>query len=111
MPKVSKVLVTDPIQQVGLDLLTQRNDVAIDRCQNRPSEEDLIELVPDVDAILVGTTPITERVIEAARVLKVVSRRGVGYDNIDLAALRRRKIPLTIVGSAKPLRWPSIRSV
>jgi D-3-phosphoglycerate dehydrogenase / 2-oxoglutarate reductase len=30
----------------------------------------------------------------------VVSRRGVGYDNIDLAALRRRKIPLTIVGSA-----------
>src|SRR5580700_4245433 len=100
MPKVSKVLVTDPIQQIGLDLLTQRNDVAIDRCQNRPSEEDLIDLVPDVDAILVGTTPITERIIEAGRVLKVVSRRGVGYDNIDLAALRRRKIPLTIVGSA-----------
>jgi len=100
MSKVSKVLLTDPIQQVGLDVLTQRNDVAIDRCQNRPSEEDLIDRVPDVDAILVGTTPITERIIEAARVLKVVSRRGVGYDNIDLAALRRRKIPLTIVGSA-----------
>ena len=100
MPKVSKVLVTDPIQQVGLDVLTQRNDVVIDRCQNRTSEEDLINRVHDVDAILVGTTPITERIIEAARVLKVVSRRGVGYDNIDLAALRRRKIPLTIVGSA-----------
>jgi D-3-phosphoglycerate dehydrogenase len=100
MPKISKVLVTDPIQQVGLDVLTQRDDVVIERCQNRTSEADLIARVPNVDAILVATTPITERIIEAARVLKVVSRRGVGYDNIDLAALRRRKIPLTIVGSA-----------
>jgi D-3-phosphoglycerate dehydrogenase / 2-oxoglutarate reductase len=95
-----KVLVTDPIREAGLNVLTQRDDVVIDRCRNRTSEEELIDRVVNADAILVGTTPITERIIEAARVLKVVSRRGVGYDNIDLAALRRRKIPLTIVGSA-----------
>jgi D-3-phosphoglycerate dehydrogenase len=95
-----KVLVTDPIRQVGLDVLTQRDDVVIDRCWNRTSEEELIDRVTDADAILVGTTKITENIIETARILKVVSRRGVGYDNIDLAALRRRKIPLTIVGSA-----------
>jgi D-3-phosphoglycerate dehydrogenase / 2-oxoglutarate reductase len=95
-----KVLVTDAIRQVGLDVLTQRNDVVIDRCWNRTSEEELIDRVTDADAILVGTTKITEDIIETARILKVVSRRGVGYDNIDLAALRRRKIPLTIVGSA-----------
>jgi D-3-phosphoglycerate dehydrogenase / 2-oxoglutarate reductase len=95
-----KVLVTDGLQQVGLDVLTQRKDLVIDRCWNRISEEDLIDRVASVDAILVGTTPITGKIIEAARGLKVVSRRGVGYDNIDLAALRRRKIPLTIVGSA-----------
>ena len=97
---MAKVLVTDGIRQVGLDVLTQRQDVVIDRCWNRTSEEDLIDRVVDVDAILVGTTPITGRIIDAARVLKVVSRRGVGYDNIELAALRRRKIPLTIVGPA-----------
>ena len=95
-----KVLVTDPIREAGLSVLSQRDDVVIDRCWNRTSEEDLIGRVVNADAILVGTTPITERIIEAARVLKVVSRRGVGYDNIDLAALRQRKIPLTIVGSA-----------
>lgn len=97
---MAKVLVTDGIQQVGLDVLTQRQDVVIDRCWNRTSEEDLMDRVVNVDAILVGTTPITGRIIDAARVLKVVSRRGVGYDNIELAALRRRKIPLTTVGSA-----------
>jgi D-3-phosphoglycerate dehydrogenase / 2-oxoglutarate reductase len=94
-----KVLVTDAIQQTGLDLLTQRSDIVIDRCLDRTSEKDLVDRVVDADAILVGTTPITERIIDAARVLKVVSRRGVGYDNINLAALRRRSIPLTIVGS------------
>jgi D-3-phosphoglycerate dehydrogenase / 2-oxoglutarate reductase len=97
---MAKVLVTDGIRQVGLDVLTQRQDVVIDRCWNRTSEEDLMDRVVNVDAILVGTTPITGRIIDAARVLKVVSRRGVGYDNIELAALRQRKIPLTTVGSA-----------
>ncbi|HZC58765.1 MAG TPA: hydroxyacid dehydrogenase [Chthoniobacterales bacterium] len=94
-----KVLVSDTIQQTGLDILTQRNDIVIDRCRDPTGEEDLVDRVVDVDAILVGTTPITERIIAAARVLKVVSRRGVGYDNIDLTALRRRRIPLAIVGS------------
>jgi D-3-phosphoglycerate dehydrogenase len=97
---MSKVLVTDGIQQVGLDVLTKRQDVVVDRCLNRLREEELVDRVVNVDAILVGATPITRRIIEAARGLKVVSRRGVGYDNIDLAALRRGKIPLTIVGSA-----------
>jgi D-3-phosphoglycerate dehydrogenase len=94
-----KVLVTDTIQKTGLDILTRRNDIVIELCRDRTSEEDLVDRVVDVHAILVGTTPITERIIGAARVLKVVSRRGVGYDNIDLTALRRRRIPLTIVGS------------
>jgi D-3-phosphoglycerate dehydrogenase / 2-oxoglutarate reductase len=94
------VLVTDRIQQAGLDVLAQRSDIVIDYCLDRTSEDELIDRVVHVDAILVGTTPITRRIIDAARVLKVVSRRGVGYDNIDLAALRRRRIPLAIVGSA-----------
>lgn len=93
------VLVTDRTQQAGLDVLAQRSDIVVDLCLDRRTEEELIDRVANVDAILVGTTRITARIIDAARVLKVVSRRGVGYDNIDLAALRRRRIPLTIVGS------------
>jgi D-3-phosphoglycerate dehydrogenase / 2-oxoglutarate reductase len=95
-----KVLITDGIQQAGLDILTRRSDIEIDLCEDPAPEEALVDRVADADAILVGTTPITHRIIDAARVLKVVSRRGVGYDNIDLRALGRRKIPLTIVGSA-----------
>jgi D-3-phosphoglycerate dehydrogenase / 2-oxoglutarate reductase len=97
---MARVLVTDRIQQAGLDIFAKRSDIEIECCPDRTSEEGLIDRVETVDAILVGTTPITGRIIDAARVLKVVSRRGVGYDSIDMAALRRRKIPLAIVGSA-----------
>jgi len=95
-----KVVITDGIQPAGLDVLAQRSDIEIDYCRDRTSDAELIDRVVNADAILVGATPITDSIIDAAKVLKVVSRRGVGYDKIDLAALRRRKIPLTIVGSA-----------
>jgi D-3-phosphoglycerate dehydrogenase len=95
-----KVLITDGIQSAGLDVLTQRSDIVVESCRDRTSDQELIDRVVNADAVLVGVTPITQKIIDAAQVLKVVSRRGVGYDNIDLAALRRRKIPLTIVGAA-----------
>jgi D-3-phosphoglycerate dehydrogenase len=97
---MSKVLITEPIQQVGMDLLLKRSDVTVEKCPPNISEQELVGRVPDVDAILVGAVPITGRIIEAAHQLKVVSRRGVGYDSVDLIALRKRRIPLTIVGSA-----------
>jgi D-3-phosphoglycerate dehydrogenase len=39
-------------------------------------------------------------VIERAECLKVVSRHGVGYDNIDVDALTRRGVPLAIAADA-----------
>ena len=97
---MSKVLITEPIQQVGMDLLLKRSDVTVEECPPNISEHELVRRVADIDAVLVGAVPITGRIIEAAHQLKVVSRRGVGYDAVDLIALRKRRIPLTIVGSA-----------
>ena len=43
------VLVTDPIHQAGLNILTQRSDVVIDYCPDRVSEEELIQRVANAD--------------------------------------------------------------
>jgi D-3-phosphoglycerate dehydrogenase len=98
-----KILLTESIQQVGMDIFSKRTDITIEECPPRTSEEEIVRRVPEADALLVGSTPITEPIIEAAHQLKVVSRRGVGYDAIDLAALRKYQIPLTIVGSANAI--------
>ncbi|MBV9997944.1 MAG: hydroxyacid dehydrogenase [Verrucomicrobia bacterium] len=97
---MSKIVITDPVPPAALGVLAQRPDVLTELAVGTRSEDELAARVAEADAILVGLTPITAKVIESAPKLKVVSRRGVGYDNVDLAALRRRNVPLAIVGTA-----------
>ncbi len=50
------------------------------------------------DALIIRTQPLSAATIARAERLKVVSRHGVGYDAVDVAALNARGIPLAIVG-------------
>jgi len=58
----------------------------------RLTEEELASLIPGFDILIAGTEPITERVMEAARELKLISRVGVGLDNVDLLVARSRGV-------------------
>lgn len=59
----------------------------------RLSKAQLLDLVSDdVIAILAGTEQIDAEVFEAAKGLKVISRCGVGAENIDLAAAREHGV-------------------
>jgi D-3-phosphoglycerate dehydrogenase len=57
----------------------------------------LAELAEGVDAILVCWAPATEAVIKAATQCRIVSRMGIGLDNIDVAYCTKRGIPVTNV--------------
>jgi ribulose-phosphate 3-epimerase len=65
-----------------------------------PTEDELLERIGDVDALISGTEPVTARVLQAATRLKVISKHGVGYENIDLDAARARGVPVAIAGGA-----------
>ena len=81
------VLVCDPISAEGIAALRQSEGLNVIVLEKRPTEEELISLVSEVNAIVVRSeTKITRNVISAAPVLKVVGRAGVGVDNVDLAA-------------------------
>lgn len=63
--------------------------------RHAPTEAALAEAVRDADALLAGATvPVTEPVLAAgaAARLKVVSKFGVGVDNIDLDAATRHGV-------------------
>jgi D-3-phosphoglycerate dehydrogenase len=63
----------------------------------RPATEDeLLPLVGDVDAVLASTDAFTRRVLAAAPRLKIIARFGVGYDAIDVDAATDRGIWVTI---------------
>lgn len=59
------------------------------------SEEEIERLIKDVDGIIVGVDPITSRVLEKAHNLKVISKYGVGVDNIDLQKAKEKNIVVT----------------
>ncbi|HEY9908825.1 MAG TPA: phosphoglycerate dehydrogenase [Thermosynechococcaceae cyanobacterium] len=85
-----KVLVSDPIDQVGLDILSQVAQVDV-KTDFSPAE--LIQAIPDYDALMIRSgTRVTKEVIEAARQLKIIGRAGVGVDNVDVPAATRKGI-------------------
>ena len=65
-----------------------------------PTEEQLIGAIGDADVLISGTESVTEKVLAAAKKLKVISKHGVGVDNIDLAAAKARAIPVAVAGPA-----------
>ena len=90
-----KVLLLQPIHPAGTAILEARDDVRVVVASDT-SEEGLAREARDVHAILARATPVTRSVIDAAEDLCVVSRHGVGYDNVDVARLTERGIPLAI---------------
>jgi len=50
------------------------------------NQQDLIDAVSDVDALIIRSDKVTPEVIEAGKNLKIVVRAGAGYDNVNLEA-------------------------
>lgn len=85
-----KVLVSDPIDQAGIDILSQVAQVDI---QTGLSPEELVKIIPDYDALMIRSgTKVTQAVIEAAPNLKIIGRAGVGVDNVDVPAATRQGV-------------------
>jgi D-3-phosphoglycerate dehydrogenase / 2-oxoglutarate reductase len=88
-----KVLVCDPISPKGIALLRQRPEFEVAVLSERLAEAELLPLVKDAVALVVRSeTKVTRKVIEAAPLLRVVGRAGVGIDNVDVEAATQRGV-------------------
>lgn len=85
-----KVLVSDPIDQVGIDILSQVAQVDV---KTDLSPADLVRVIPEYDALMIRSgTRVTKEVIEAGNQLKIIGRAGVGVDNVDVLAATRKGV-------------------
>jgi len=94
-----RVLISAPYAMPIIDWYREQLEAAhceviVASVNERLSENELLPLVGNIDAIICGDDQITERVLAAAPRLKVISKWGTGIDSIDLAAAARRKIPV-----------------
>jgi D-3-phosphoglycerate dehydrogenase / 2-oxoglutarate reductase len=94
-----KVLLTDhpwPGADVERDILTQAGLQLIEAPPDATTEH-LAELATDVAGILTCWAPVPRAIITASAGLRVVTRLGVGLDNINLAAARQQGAVVTYV--------------
>lgn len=90
------VLVAGPLHPSGRALLDAA-DVTV-RYIDEISEESYAPHIAGADALLIRTQRLSAATIAAADRLRIVSRHGVGYDAVDLAALNARGIALAVCG-------------
>ncbi len=95
---MSKIAVMGTIHNDGLMFLKKHSYDVLEITNF--SEEELKKNLHDVDGIVLRTAKLTKEVLENCKKLKIVSRHGVGYDNVDLGAMNNKKIALAITGSS-----------
>ena len=71
-------------------------EISFPTVNHQMSENELIANLEGIDASLAGSEPYTRRVLDARPQLKIISRNGVGYDAVDLAAATDHGIPVTV---------------
>tara|TARA_E500000178_G_C16878009_1_gene687605 strand:+ start:51 stop:1007 length:957 start_codon:yes stop_codon:yes gene_type:complete len=94
-----KIAIIEEIHKDGLDLLEKNPNFQFEVIDN-PSEENLIEKLPAFDACTLRVSKLDENILKHCPNLKVISRHGVGYDNVDLKSLKKRNISLLITSTA-----------
>ena len=92
-----KVVTTDVLKPVIPEELILKEAGASLVYGNATTEDELIELTRDADAIINYLIKITPRVINSLERCRVIVRRGIGYDTVDVAAAAARGIPVANV--------------
>ena len=102
MPKV--LITTVPFgdkNRLPIDLLDASGvEYSINTLGRKLKEEELAEMVTDYDVLIAGTEDITDVVMAKASKLKLISRVGIGLDNINLLAAERRGIKVSYTPDA-----------
>ena len=90
------LITTVPFGEVdpgSLELLDEAGiEYVVNPVGRRLTEAELVFLIPGFDVLIAGTDPITKQVLEAGSRLRLISRVGVGLDNVDLLVARQRGV-------------------
>jgi D-3-phosphoglycerate dehydrogenase len=93
-----RVLLAGRLHEDGMAVLRSRPDILIEEMADTGPDA-FVRSLPVSDALLIRTAQLPREALVRADRLKVVSRHGVGYDNVPVDALTAKGVPLTIVGA------------
>jgi D-3-phosphoglycerate dehydrogenase len=88
-----KVLVSDKLSKSAVQIFAD-NGVEVDYLPDLGKDkEKLLEVIGQYDGLAIrSATKVTEKIIAAAKNLKVIGRAGIGVDNVDIPAATKKGI-------------------
>jgi D-3-phosphoglycerate dehydrogenase len=88
-----KVLVSDKLSETAVQIFRDRGiDVTFEPDLGKDKER-LLQVIGEYDGLAIrSATKVTEKLLDAARKLKVIGRAGIGVDNVDVPAASRRGV-------------------
>ena len=95
MPKIA---IVDKIHQDGINLLKNNPKFECEIIEDL-SKKNLISKLPDFDGITLRRGKIDAEILEKCKKLKVISRHGVGFDNVDIKFLKKNNIKLLVTAT------------
>ena len=94
-----KIGIIEQIDQDGIDLLKKHPNFNYEIIKDI-SKENLIKVLPKFDGVTLRVVKLNEDLLKNCKNLKVISRHGVGVDNVDLKYLKNNNINLLITATA-----------
>jgi len=93
-----KIAVVDKIHSDGIKLLEKNQKFQHEVIEDL-SKKNLISKLPAFDGITLRRGKIDAEILEKCKNLKVISRHGVGYDNVDIKSLKKNNITLLVTAT------------
>ena len=91
MNKMFKIGIFQNIHEEGIKLLEENRNFQYEILDD-VSEESLLKKIHLFDGVTLRVAPLSNKVLSKASKLKVISRHGVGYDNVDTSYLKNNNI-------------------
>jgi D-3-phosphoglycerate dehydrogenase len=85
-----------------MQLLRSHNELTHEVLE-KPARDEISSRLAQADALIVRTAQLSAEMMDKAHQLKIVARHGVGYDNVPVEVLSRKKIPLATTGNANAI--------
>ena len=99
MSKKKRILVIQKVHEKGMELIKNHPNFEVDVTDDA-SEENLKKKIQNCDGVSIRIANLSGNVMDQAKNLKIVSRHGVGYDNIDLKYAKDKDIKIAITANA-----------
>ena len=95
---MKKIAIVDKIHSDGIKLLEENPRFQYEIIEDL-SKKNLISKLPSFDGITLRRGKIDTEILEKCKRLKVISRHGVGYDNVDIKFLKENNITLLVTAT------------